>query len=54
MNTLILEVLKIGKLLLSLLRGLLHITGVQIPAKIVRLPHSPPLGCANGAHVKVF
>jgi hypothetical protein len=35
---------KIGNWVLSGVKGLLHIVGVQIPAQILSLPQRPPLG----------
>jgi hypothetical protein len=48
------DVLKIGKCIFAGVNDLLHTIGVQIPAKIFRLPHGPALGRTNGAHVKVL
>jgi hypothetical protein len=57
-NARILEFLKnrqnIGKVFFYVFNGLLRTTGAQIPAYIFRLPHRPPLGPTNSAHVEVY
>jgi hypothetical protein len=48
------DILKIGKLFFSGIKGLLLTTGFQIASIIFRQPHGPPLGLTSSAQVEMY